>query len=502
MGHQPSTSVPERLRGGILRLVQRWQSASDLRRAGFVAGFCACLFVFVNWRDYCVDTISQALVPVRVWRAGTFDLDPYRGYYEELRQEGKAYSFTESADGHLYAKNSVFVSLLVAPLYLPPVVLGVPTEDVRFWIAWGRLCAALWTGVAMGLVYLTLSRKRHMAAAALGLTLLLAFGTCVWTTVAHTIYDHLGAVVCVAALVFVLHDFPLKPWRAGLVGLLAGAAVGMRLTTVVLLLPLGLYVFCRPGLLAGWRARLLAVLGVGVVPLCNALFNFWMFGAWTQTGYSADLIDRWTTPLGEGALGLLLAPNSGLLVQSPFVVLALIGGWAAWRDPGVGDRGLLCTFTICFVAYWLFYARWYDWQGGFVPSTRMLCDGYPLWMPLALLGWERVRHRPGARPLLAAAAAWSVLYQVVGISVFDGLAHRDTPPNLPWQPWHHFWVEHAVRYGPLSTLGHIARTLALFGLCAAVTAYVLARVFLPARRGESQMPTTGAAPMPAQPLTR
>jgi hypothetical protein len=491
----------ERRRQWFLQWGQRWEAAALWRRASFLGCFCAFLFVLVNWRDFGVDTIPQALVPVRLWRDATFNLDCYRDYYLELKEQGKGYPFTES-NGHLYARNSVFVSLLVSPLYLPPVALGVPTEDYRFWIAWARLCAAAWTGFAVALSYLTV-RRWGGEAPALALSLLLAFGTCLWTTVAQTIYDHLGAVVCVAALAFALRDFPLRPWRAGLAAFLAGATVGMRPTTVVLLFPLCLYLFCWPGLLAGWKARGLAIAGLLIVPVGNALYNHAMFGAWNQLGYSTGDVDRWTTPVWEGAPGLLLAPNSGLLTQSPFMLLAIVGGWAAWRTRGLRERGLLCAYTLCFVSYWLLYAHWYDWHG-VIPSSRMLSDGYPLWMPLAMVGWNRVRRWPGALWLATAAGLWSVLYEIVGIAVFSDLHQIKPPPqHFPWQLPHHFWVEHVMHFGLLPTLQGIALTLTQFVLCAAVTGYILARFFLPRQPAQSWTPAVeGSVTTPATPVAR
>jgi hypothetical protein len=459
------------------RFVERWHAASDFRRAAFVACFCAVLFVLINWRNYGVDTISQALLPVRLLRDHTFNLDVYRDYYEELKDKGKGYSFAASPDGHLYPKNSIFVSLLATPLYLPPVLAGVPTENVRVWIAWSRVCCGLWTGVAMGLCYLSL-RRWGSPRSALVMTLLLAFGTAIWTTVAQTIYDHLGAVVCTSALVFVLRDFPLRPGRAALAGFLLGAAVGMRLTAVVLLLPLGAYLYFWPGVLGGWRARLTATAGLLVVPLAAAFANAQFFGHWHQTGYPDQDIDRWTTPLWQGAIGQLLAPNAGLFVQSPFTILALVGGWAACRGPNVRDRGFLCALSLCFVAYWLFYARWYGWDGGLVPSTRLLCDGYPLWIPLVLVGWNAVRHQPRAAAVVAVLGVWSVAYHVVGVALFDAITDLNAPSS-PWRPADHYVALHVGRYGLPATLGTIALTAVEFVVAAAVTAYVLAPFFLP-----------------------
>ena len=76
-----------------------------------------------------------------------------------------------------------------------------------------------------------------------------------------------------------------------------------------------------------------------ILPLINAYLNARQFGHWYSTGYPPEEVDRWTTPLGEGALGLFFAPNMGLLVQSPLLFLALVGGWVVWRKRTVPQYG-------------------------------------------------------------------------------------------------------------------------------------------------------------------
>src|SRR5262249_4353410 len=150
-------SLNQRLNHWASQLVERWQAAAPWRRAGFIACYCAALFVLVNWRNYVVDNIPQSLLPVWLWREGRFRLDSYWPEYEALTETGQGYAFTE-AGGHLYPRNSVYTSLLVAPAYIPPVLAGVPTHSVGFWVAWGGCAAAVWTGVAIALTYLTMRR--------------------------------------------------------------------------------------------------------------------------------------------------------------------------------------------------------------------------------------------------------------------------------------------------------------------------------------------------------
>jgi hypothetical protein len=454
-------------------IATRWRSSSPTRRACFLGCCSAAVFVLVNWHNYVTDYTPLALIPVSVWRAGTTNLDLYRHYYESLPATAR-YAFIDS-QGHLFAMKPIFVSLLALPWYLPPVLSGVPTEAVDFWIAWGRLAAAILTGISVSLSYIAIQRWTDETGA-VALTLMMAFGTGVWTTVGQTLTYHAGAILCVSALVLALKDFPLTWGRASWVGFLTGATVGMRPTAVILVLPLVVFM-CRTAVLPCWKTRLSGFAGIIVVPLLNALMNAHAFGHWYATGYAPGEIDRWTTPVAEGALGLLVAPNSGLFMQSPFMILAVVGGWVAWRTKSLPGRGLLCAFSSCFVVYLLLFARWHDWQGGLTFATRMLSEGYPLLLPLTAVGWNRLRHEPWATRMFVISAVWSVLYQIIGIATFDRVS-LDNPPHLPWQPMHHFFLLYALRFGIWTTLLAVTITIAQLCVCIGSAVYVLAPFFL------------------------
>ncbi|OAI41719.1 hypothetical protein AYO40_02400 [Planctomycetaceae bacterium SCGC AG-212-D15] len=434
------------------RSLERWQSTTDGRRALTLGIFCAAMFVLVNWRGYHQDVVPLAFAPVSMIRYGTVSLEPFRPYYDGLVAENPnadRWAWSES-NGRLYSEKSMFVSMLAVPFYLPPVLAGVPTDDYRVWIAWGRLVAAALTGLTVSLVYLTL-RRRGEVVSSTAFALLFAFGTCVWTIIGQTLYDH-EAVLFVAVVAWLLHDFPLPPGRIFLAALAAGAAVVLRPCTVVLLFPLGLYLLI-PGRLAGWRGYLAAFAGILPFPLLMALANTLVFGAWYSTGYPpSQYRGSWRALWPEGAAGLLIAPNSGLFIQSPFLLLAVVGAWVAWgRSAPVSDRGLLRAYSLCFVSYWALFAKWHDWQGGLTFTSRMLSEGYPLWMPLVMVGWNHLRRFGWALRATAIAGAWSFLYELVNITTFD----RTNPlnaPHLPWTVQDHFFVVHWRVFGAAETL--------------------------------------------------
>lgn len=452
----------------------RWNASAPGWRAAFLATGCALVFVLVNWRNYINDYTPLALVPVGVLRDGTLNLDSYRAYADGL-SPGQKYTFAESG-GHLYPMKPIFVSLLALPAYLPPVLAGVPTADVEFWVGWGRLVNAVIAGWAVALCYL-LARRWTDEASSLGLALALAFGTAVWTTVGHCLNYHSGAMLCVAGLLCVLDRFPLGPRRALAAGFLMGAAVGMRPTTVVLLFPIGIYLLLLSNVFDTWKSRLAGFAGLIAVPLVNMALNRIQFGGAFATGYSPEEVDRWNTPFWEGFTGILLAPNSGLLPQTPFLLLAFIGTWAAARSGTIPQRGLAVAGGLGFVAYWLLFARWHDWQGGLAFASRMLSEGYPLLVPLLAIGWERVRHNRTARTAVAVAVGWSILYQIVGVATFDAIT-GDDPQHRPWTLRDHFYAVYWFKFGTAALLVATAKTLAFFLAACTFVAFVLAPFFL------------------------
>jgi len=447
-------------------------------RACLLGCFCTTLFLCVNFRKYSTDVVPIGLMPVSVLRSGTLNMDIYRPYYDDLAP-GKRYTFVE-VNGHLYPMKPFAISLVAVPFYAPPVLAGVPTLDTAFWIGWGRLLTAILAGAAVSLAY-SAGRRWASERAAITCSLLLGLGTCYWTVIGQTLNYHVGGVLCVALIVKLLDGFPLSWKKAAAVGLLAGLAVGMRPTSVVLLFPLGIYLLL-PGRLAGWKAIIAALVGVSIVPALNAWWNAAVFGSWSATGYSPEEVNRWDTPFGEGFVGQLIAPNSGLFAQSPFLLLALIGSIAAWRSSTIDPRGLLRAYSLCFLGYLAFFARWYDWQGGLTPAARMLCEGYPLLLPSILVGWRIAMARRWGQRLILAAAIWSIGWQLQGIAVFDAVVELD-PPHDPWRIEKHFFWVHLNEFGAGATALAFGKTVGMF---AAITA-----VFWMATRKMSKLDYSG-----------
>src|SRR5437899_603838 len=68
-----------KIREYLERLRNDWLQARDRRRALCLAIFCTAMFVLVNWRNYHVDNIPLALMPVSIWRIVGQTLSPHLG---------------------------------------------------------------------------------------------------------------------------------------------------------------------------------------------------------------------------------------------------------------------------------------------------------------------------------------------------------------------------------------------------------------------------------------
>lgn len=453
-------------------LCQAWDSATDSRRAALLGLVAAATCVLVNWRNYLIDFVPLALVPVALTVDGTLYLDAYRGYYESL-DPGQKFTFVE-ARGHLVPMKPVFGSLLAWPAFVPPVLYGVDPQFIGFWVGWGRLPAAAMVGVTVALAF-QIARRYGSPRASLLIVGAWTFGTSVWTVAGQTLNYHTSTLLFVAATLFAIRDFPLSPTRAAWAGFLAGTAVAMRHTPVVMLLPLGLFL-CWPGSVRGFRAWLAALAGVLAMPLAAAIYNHVVFGHWASTGYSEQM-DLWNRPFWEGMLGQAIAPNSGTLVQSPFFALALVGTWAAAFDPTTPDRGLVRACLLGFLAYAALFAKWHDWMGGLCFSARMLSEAYPLLIPATLIGWNRIRTKSWAKPALVAACAWAILYQIAGVALFDRICD-DFPIHKPWVPSEHFYLLFVHKFGGIDAAISMAASLSMWVAAVGGIAFILGPTIL------------------------
>jgi hypothetical protein len=202
-------------------------------------------------------------------------------------------------------------------------------------------------------------------------------------------------------------------------GAAAGAAVLVRDDSLFLVLvPFTIYaaaVSLRRN--PNWAWRLQSALAwaapIGAAGLLALVYHLVRFG-WGSGPYGHDGMG-FTQPLLGGLYGLLLSPGAGLLVFVPVLALAFFGFpefFGRWR----AEAALIAVLVVLRL---LFFARWWDWQGGATWGPRYLVPLVPLMLvPVAFLpaGW----WRKAALALGAVGVGIELLDQLVPYGLYYG----------------------------------------------------------------------------------
>jgi hypothetical protein len=381
-----------------------------------VAIFTACLAIYhLNGRPQPeVDCVASPYTAWSLVRHGTLDVSSYPEL-QSLRPW-----VCRLPDGECIATRPLGAALSAVPIVAPAALFCERPPSSTLMLHLGKLVGAAYSAGTV-VVFFFLCR-RLAPTAAWPATVLLALGTSLWSVASQALWMHGPATFWVCCAMALLA--PEAGGRGGRRGLAAGAALGLailtRPSTALFAAASGAYCLWR----RRWReaAGLLAGAAAPVGLYC--LHNFWYFGNPVAGGY---VDDNWgqATPLWLGFPGLLIAPSRGLLIYSPALLIAVMGLWRLLRTPAqrsTGRRGMLFAWTVAAALTTAFYARWYDWRGGWCFGPRFLCEMLPLGCLLFGIGFAALR-RPWPKRAAAGLVALSVCIHFVG--VFGHGAHVD-----------------------------------------------------------------------------
>lgn len=384
---------------------------------------------------------------------GTFAID------DGVRRWGQTADVSPSG-GRWYSNKAPGTSLVTAPIYGTVKLLGggEPSLGVTIWL--GRLV----TGIAPTLLLLWLlpgwlARFTASAEAARLATVVYALGSMAMPYSLLFISHQASAVAAALAYLAVqpVLDGQGGARRMGGAGFAAGMAPLLDYQAALALVPLACLVTYR--LWRSGRLRLLAAAALGAALPIAALLAYHQaaFGSPWRTGYDAS--ETFAVLHQQGFLGLsglrwsalvgsLVTPDNGLLVFSPFWLLAAPGLVRLWRR---GHRGEALMMGATAVGMVLFLGSLSFWRGGWQLGPRYITVMLPFLLPalaVALEGW--LPHR--ARGALAVAAC------VVGVAAYAGSCAQfphfpERFPNplveLTWR----LWREGYAAPNPLGLLG-------------------------------------------------
>jgi hypothetical protein len=411
---------------------------------GWLASAClgACLvFIYlINGRDLgSDDAFSASLLPLYILRG--------EGVYLENRIPGDrglksplSY-FWKISHGHVVPLYPLAPGLMAIPFVAPEVAIRDLCRP-----GWDRdrqyaFNTSVWMAKhAMAVIVALAAIILHRLLLALGVgraavpAVLAAFlGSELWTVGSQAAWQHGPAALSLVAAIALLHPLPTNRWRLALSGAFTGLLVACRLMDVVF-----------AGAIVIWLAttsprRLLWFLPAPLLIAAALLaYNVWFFGSLIGGQVVLEqyhlrrhgVAGTWSGNLLDGLLGTLFSPNRGLLVYSPWIVVAL----ATLAVPAVARRlasqSLICALVVALVPYTLILSKYAVWWGGHCFGPRYWTDVIPIFAIIFAFGLDWMFER--SRVLVAIAALtviFSIAVQTIGAFCYPSSWNRE-PSNV------------------------------------------------------------------------
>ena len=327
--------------------------------------------------------------------------------------------------------------LTALPAAATAKMLGADLGDAYVMFRAAKWTAAFLTAASAAMLFVT-ALGFTTPGRAIVLAALYAFGTCVWTISAQSLWQQTAEIFFVMLGVLCLVRGRNVLTRGLVAGLAFAAATACRPTAGLIGLAAATYLAIDDR--RSLSTFLLAGLPVG---LALVAYNVHYFGSPFDFGQltagSAQALAKtgsarlWQTPPWVGAAGLLFSPSRGLLIYSPFLAAALAGAIVVWK----AERYRALRFlTVAVPLLWLPAFAWFDWWGGWTYGYRPIVDTAPL-LALLCIPVLQALQRPAIRVAFALAATWSVFVQALGALAYTPqgwnalpLEPSGTPANI------------------------------------------------------------------------
>jgi len=378
-----------------------------------------------------MDSQYSLLVAENLLKHGTFQLDRYftlpinpHRYPGMDAVRNSVYPYhVYQYEGHTYYLYPPGSSILAIPLVAVLNSLGHSAVtksggySVRGEVRMERRIASVIAAAACVFLYLA-ARFFLPIGPSLGIALAFAFGTSMWSTASRVLWTHTWGVFLLGLAIWLLARAEMA---------------GRKLPRVLFATVLAWLCFMRPTyaisvacfcgyLLLFRRGDLLVVVAVGLAWLAalaaysvavsgSPVLPYWTVGASLYEGKTGGL---------EGIFGVLASPSRGLLVFSPFLVIA---AWLPlrYRPQGTALR-LTWLAAASFALHLLTIGLCSTWQGGYCYGPRYMTDFLP-WIALLVIigaqGWlDHLRTNSSA---LRSPMRWAGICAVgvlLAVSVF------------------------------------------------------------------------------------
>jgi hypothetical protein len=402
---------------------------------------CTLLLVYLYSFPYfdqlkSANELPRIFLTTEIIDRGTFRID---ARYREL---GSTFDVSTTPDGHRYSNKAPGLSFLALPSYLVlkgwhAVVGGEPSIRELTWMF--RVTAVTVPAVLFLPFFLALARRFAPGCEPAQRTALVAYALgSMAMPYAILLFSHqvaaafAGASFACAVTLVREHVARRNRWAVA-VGALAGASVLVDYQSALAGLAIGVYLLLRSR--RRWVDAAWAAAGALPSAILLMIYHAACFGSPLKTGYSYAADAAHT----EGVLGIIgpnreamfnatLAPDNGLITLTPWVLLAVVGGYYALRDREARERIGAEAITCAAIAlvYVLFVGSLVPEFGraGWSVGPRYIAVAMPFFGWLAAAGFAAIDRNEIARGASQALVWVGVIVFVTAAATFP---HWPTP---------------------------------------------------------------------------
>jgi Dolichyl-phosphate-mannose-protein mannosyltransferase len=364
-----------------------------------------------------------------------------------------AYAFP-LVNGHYVSWFPIVTPVLVTPFYflscIPLIISGTPLTNTLITLMAKSSAAIL---AALSCVFLYLAIKELFSPRTATITALVyAFATSTWSVSSQALWQHDTVELLLVVMIWLVIRNERNPSLKNIIclGLVSGLFLFNRPSDSVLLLPV-------IGYIIWYERKNLPVYGISAAAsgLPFLVYNLSVFGS-IFGGYKQNLpLFSFGTENIANFAGLLIAPNVGLLIFSPVLVLSVFGYLKLDSISSVRIRQVLAFYGPVIILQILVYSFFEGWDSSVAYSygQRYLTGLVPvlaIYLGIVvndLFPADRTDSRKQAlRAAFILLVAVSVIIQAIGVFLYPYYLDRGTNPERNWD-WNHPIVVESFTYG-------------------------------------------------------
>jgi len=341
-------------------------------------------------------------------------------------------------NGHYYSLFPVVTPILVTPVYALSLVLfkilSVPLLAGNILLI-AKTSAAIIAALSSVVVYLV-CRDLFSEKIALISTFIYAFATSTWSISSQALWQQgMGELLLILMIWYIVRNEKTKSWTNILaLGILSGLFVFNRPPDALLIIPVVYYVirFCRD------HVRYYAVGGI-ISGFPFFLYNLLIFGS-VFGGYSHDFHQYvFNETFIIHYAGLLVAPNVGLFVFTPVMILSVFGYFKLKNLHNSRIASTLSFFGPVILLTILAYSFFDGWYSEWCYGPRYLIGILPALILYCALFFDTLTkpcsnrlQKTGFAIIIVILIAVSVAIQFIGVYYYAYLPSKGMNDQRVW----------------------------------------------------------------------